>query len=427
MTVGLTPKVNPGIQTGVTNALGGFNRLNDKKYSYFKADDGDSDYPTRPIILAAGQVLRKGTLLQKGRNGTFEAYGSFYQSSVINISGALAATETLTIAGVIFTANGAVTSLQAAKAFENYFNLKQAGASAQDILDDQYTSLGTWSGTYSGTFDLIVDVASIADADGVASINVVVSSKAAGTPVTAATASENGGLTITNTVKGIPGKATVVFNGASFANTNTIIIGGVTFTAGSAGATPEQIVAAFVAGSVAGGSTVGVLSGTNTGWTFVAEAGSRELTAISTTANTTAGELIVGGTQTAQINVIPVVGAETKVYGILTHDVNATAVDTPASMFIEGDFWYVKDDPSVVSVRWYYVPGVPSTNLGAGVTIDDNGAVDFVANADGTYTACSYYNTGVTSFLQALDLMQNSVGEFNLRSSELKQGELADA
>ena len=46
MTVGLTPKVNPGIQTGVTNALGGFNRLNDKKYSYFKADDGDSDYPS---------------------------------------------------------------------------------------------------------------------------------------------------------------------------------------------------------------------------------------------------------------------------------------------------------------------------------------------------------------------------------------------
>ena len=84
MTVGLTPKVNPGIQTGVTNALGGFNRLNDKKYSYFKADDGDSDYPTRPIVLAAGQVLRKGTLLQKGRNGTFEAYGSFYQSSIMN-------------------------------------------------------------------------------------------------------------------------------------------------------------------------------------------------------------------------------------------------------------------------------------------------------------------------------------------------------
>ena len=187
---------------------------------------------------------------------------------------------------------------------------------------------------------------------------------------------------------------------AALTSTQTMIIGGLTFTAGSAGATALQmaavwsgladgvgfaaaaasILAAGIAVTV-GTFTAGTLTGWNTGKQASTTTGAvngiptvtltNQVPFTSTSAFTNATDLAATGTGTAPtLSIVQGATSFPVIAGVLLNDVNATGADVDATVFTEASFW-------ASALVWY-----------------NDVTVDTVTNWDGTTTACTAYNTG---------------------------------
>jgi S-layer protein len=94
----------------------------------------------------------------------------------------------------------------------------------------------------------------------------------------------------------------------------TLTVGGLTFTAGSAGTTPAQTAAAFAnlrAGALQGNSVLGTYSGAFSGWNTSAVTGAASVVFTSATANTAASAPSFGGTGTAPTATVVTTGVTT--------------------------------------------------------------------------------------------------------------------
>lgn len=167
--------------------------------------------------------------------------------------------------------------------------------------------------------------------------------------------------------------AQIAFSG-TVASGHTVIIGGLTLTA-SASMTAAEVVTAFVTQK----TTKGAFTGTLAGWELTAVPNSTTtLWAYSTTALTNVTDFAITGTHGSLTHSITTVaGSSTfqKPAGILAFDVDASAGDTPASMYYEAAVW-------ADALVW---------------GVDTSRAV--VVKADGTTVACTPYNTGAGTAL----------------------------
>ena len=187
---------------------------------------------------------------------------------------------------------------------------------------------------------------------------------------------------------------------AALTSTQTQIIGGLTFTTGSGGASALQMAAiwsgladgtGYVAASaaiLAAGipTTVGVFTaGTLTGWNSDKQAsvttgavnGIPTITLTNQTTFTSTGGLAnvtdIAGTGTGTAPVLSIVQGTTTfpfIAGVLLNDVNASSADVDATAYVEASFW-------ASALVWL---------------VDVN--ADTVTNWDGSTTACTAYNTG---------------------------------
>ena len=466
-TVGNTIYVNPNAGPTGLSPLGGAQRFPDKRWSWFKRDNATSDYKTRRIVLAAGQVLKKGTFLQSLPNGEMIAHGAFTQNSTVLLSNTgMSAGDTLKIGNITYTAAQALTPLQIANAFaaysinntEGYPTLSAAQNTANlTALSPTLGSFSAWvpgwnytvdqnsvqqyglnepaTGTAGLTANTTVGIALIAESTGYVS--------SAGAFANAVyTAASTSTLTVATFYDSIPGNASIQATG-SLTSAQTAVIGGITFTAAAGGATAAQVLSAIsliasgalsttgtftnglvtvTSGAVTatvGGTSLGALTGTNAGWNFAIGFGSSVLNATATPINSTNGIIATSGSLTlliGQSNVTALIS------GLLAFDVNASSAPTVAQSFIDGDFW-------AEGLQWNNHP-LPSTVTvptpgGAGYTGQTNG-YDYVVNGDGTITACTAYWTGVNTLLDAQKFLENLSGTvwFTLGSWQEKAGEI---
>jgi hypothetical protein len=198
---------------------------------------------------------------------------------------------------------------------------------------------------------------------------------------------------------GITESALVTINGAlAAAATLTVGTTGIVFTVGSAGATIEQLVnamsvlvggdstttanAALLAAGIP--TTVGTFtSGTAPAFNFN-KVDANTVVANATTSASNVTDLAVAASAGTAPTVTKTEGTATfnKIAGMTVYDVNATAGDVDASVFIEAAFY-------AQGPLW---------------AVDT--AVDTVANADGTTTACTTYNTGCAGTSAASNLLK---------------------
>lgn len=405
---------NPGLGGAAVSAFGGMKRGPDQRFDYFFVD-GHTE--TTPVKLAAGQILKARTWLQRNAAGEAEAYGAFETAYALTIDGTWVSGETAVIAGITLTLTADATDEEIVAAFAAYSDLQKAGQSAS-IGTTPETSIGIWTGTWTGSWTFAVDENSLDDS--ATASRLIVSSTVPLTQVTAlATPTETAASgTIAVALKSSAGEAILAFSGTNLPNAGTVTIGGVVFTAGASTATPAQIVAAFVAGSVAGGSGVGALSGTNAGFTFSAATGSNLLKVSANSSNTTPTLLNVQtSATTAQLNIMQAPVTNKKVIGMLVYDINANSAAAWTSMFTEAHVYFE-------GCKWENTPGLPATTPAVGQE-DTYEGVDYVVNGDGTVSQCSAYYTGINDYSSALQFIENSAGgtEFKITSWELTPGE----
>lgn len=466
-TVGNTIFVNPNAgQTGAS-PLGGAQRFPDRRWSWFKRDNATSDYKTRRIVLAAGQVLKKGTFLQSLPNGEMIAHGAFTQNSTVLLSNTgMSAGDTLKIGNITYTAVQALTPLQIANAWAAYSINNTDGypalSAAQNTANLAALSptLGTFSAWIPG-WNYTVDQNSVQQyqlnepATGTAglaantTVGIALIAESTGYVAGAGafanavyTAASTSTLTVATFYDSVPGYVTIQATG-SLTSGQTAVIGGITFTAAAGGATAAQALSAIslitsgavsttgtftngfvtvTAGAVTatvGGTSLGALTGTNAGWTFATGFGSSILTAIATPVNNANGIISASG------NLTTVVGQSNStapVAGLLVIDTNATSGATTTQSYVDGDFW-------AEGLQWNNHP-LPSTVTvpapgGAGYTGQNNG-YDYVVNGDGTATACTAYWTGVNTLLDAQKFLENVAGNvwYTIGSWQEKAGEI---
>lgn len=175
---------------------------------------------------------------------------------------------------------------------------------------------------------------------------------------------------------GFSESATVKF--VDIAAASTIIIAGLTFTAGGSGTTAAQLATSWadipsgtgyaaVTSAVGGTFTAGTLTGYFTESTDEADT----VRFNSATALVNATDVAVTGTGAAPTVVITGgTTAKDPIAGVTLFDVDASGGDTKAEVYLEASFW---DSALVWSV---------------------NPAVDTITKADGTTVACTTYNTG---------------------------------
>jgi len=188
----------------------------------------------------------------------------------------------------------------------------------------------------------------------------------------------------------------------------TIILGGLTWTAGGSGTTAAQLATAFasiadstgyadLADRTDGGSFT---AGTLTGWD-TQEVEADGITVLFT-ATTAAAMTDLADTGTGDDPTVTIVqyAASNKVAGLLAMDVNATSGDTEAQMYISGNFWEE-------AINW-------------GVNV----AVDTVENSDGTTTACTAYETGCYTSLLRQKLVEQAAGGTNFQIGTFTDGEV---
>lgn len=179
----------------------------------------------------------------------------------------------------------------------------------------------------------------------------------------------------------------------------TMILAGLTFTAGGSGATAAQLASAWA--GIAAGATAASLtsvtnsthggtftSGTMTGY-FTESVDSNTVVFNSATSLTNATDVAATGTGAGSATITITAGTTTKnmVAGILTHDVDASAGDVDASAYEEACFW----DTAIV---W---------------AVDTS--VDTITKADGSTVAVTTYNTGASGTSKASFLLKQKALE----------------
>ncbi len=153
----------------------------------------------------------------------------------------------------------------------------------------------------------------------------------------------------------------------------TLVMAGLTFTAGTNGTTIDQLVKAFdglSAGYTGGTVTGGVFTGTLTGYD-VAKVDADSVVFNSTTANIDAVN-VANATGTGTVTISITAGDTTfaPVAGVLLYDVDASAGDVVAEAYTKASFW-------ADAINWQSDP-----------------LADTITLADGTTKAVTAYNTG---------------------------------
>lgn len=177
---------------------------------------------------------------------------------------------------------------------------------------------------------------------------------------------------------------------ATITTTQTLILGGLTFTAGTGSVTAAQLVTIwrdFADGTTAAtantellarginATTVGTFTaGTLTGWNTQNHDVVDKVLFTSTTALSDVTNLADTGTATdPTITTVAGVATFPTIVGVNLYDVDASAADVQAEVFTEASFW-------ASALTWY----VDST-------------ADTITIHDGTTVACTAYNTGTVS------------------------------
>lgn len=178
----------------------------------------------------------------------------------------------------------------------------------------------------------------------------------------------------------------------------TLIIAGLTFTAGASGTTATQLAKAwaglsdgYTGGTVTGGTFTGTLTGYST------EAVDADTVVFNaTSANTNATDIVATGTGAAAATITIVQGdtAMAPIAGVLAFDVDASAGDVDATAFDDASFW-------ADALVWAVDP-----------------SVDTITLADGSTVACTTYNTGCFGTSKASNLLKQKFVE-NSGFSEL--------
>lgn len=198
---------------------------------------------------------------------------------------------------------------------------------------------------------------------------------------------------------GLTESATVTFT-AALTSGQTMIIAGLTFTAGSAGTTVAQLgtvwaglsdgvtaanaSAAILAAGIA--TTVGTFSaGTLAGYSTTAVTTSK--VRFDGTSAAAATDVAATGTGTAPTIVISQYAALNKIAGVLAFDVDASSGDVDASAYSEASFW-------ASALVW---------------AVDT--AVDTVTKVDGSTVAVTAYNTGCAGTSTASNLLKQKFVE----------------
>ena len=199
--------------------------------------------------------------------------------------------------------------------------------------------------------------------------------------------SDDAGKLIAHT--GLSESAIVTF--ATITTGKTLILGGLTFTAGTGSVTAAQL--ATIWGDLHDGitaaeanalllardinaTTVGTFTaGTLTGWNTRVYDATGQVIFTSTSALTNVTDLANTGTATDP-TILKQEGVTSfpKIAGVTMYDVDASSADVDAEVFTEASFWA---DALVWSV---------------------NTATDTITLYDGTTVACSAYNTGTTGY-----------------------------
>lgn len=195
--------------------------------------------------------------------------------------------------------------------------------------------------------------------------------------------------------------ATVTF--AAITSGQTLVVGGITFTSGSAGTTAAQLVTIFTSIAPADTSTaanvkilaagiattVGTFTaGTFSGWTVEKSSASAVLFN-SVASVTNPSDLAFTGTATAPtIAIVQGSTALAPVGGVLCYDVDASASDVQAPAYTEASF------------------------MASGLVWAVNPAVDTILKADGvTSVAVTPYNTGCAGTSDASNLLKQKFVE----------------
>ena len=468
-TAGNTIFVNPNIGPSGNSPLGGGQRFPDKYYTWFKRGNATEDYLNRGIVLAAGQVLKRGTWLQSSPNGEMVAHGAFTQNSTVLLSGSMSSGDTLKVGSITYTAATTLTPLQVANAFaalsiDNADGYPSFDATAQatsnPALSATLGSFSAWVPGWNFTVDqntvVEYNASTVADVSGgvagsVVAIGLIAESQGFVSPAgaftnAAYTAASTSTLTVSTFYSSIPGTVTVQLAGSL--TSTTVVIGGITFTFNTNAATGAEVAAAIgliPSGAVSTASTltdglvtvtattgvvtrnagsvvIGTLTGTNAGWNFYHAQNSYELTANATPGNSTNGILATSGTATGLTVMVGQSNTTQGIAGLLLFDTDATAGPTPSRMFTTGDFW-------AEGIQWENHP-LPSTVSvptpgGAGYTGQTNG-YDYVVNASGAAVTCTPYWTGVRTLMDAQKFIENTVGSafFTLGSWQENAGEI---
>jgi hypothetical protein len=198
---------------------------------------------------------------------------------------------------------------------------------------------------------------------------------------------------------------TVVFG--AITSGQTVILGGLTWTAGGSGTTAAQLATAWA--GITAGATHTSLAGRTGGGSFTAGTFTAQYNTIQTSVNTvvfygiTTGNLTdiaSTGTGAASAVVTVVVASTAPVEGLLAMDVDATAGDVEAQMYLSGNFW-------TESILWGVVP-----------------TVDVVTSSAGVNVAVTAYETGARTDLLQQILIGLLAGGTNIQIGNFTEGEV---
>lgn len=193
-------------------------------------------------------------------------------------------------------------------------------------------------------------------------------------------------------------------------NGQTMILAGLTWTAGASGTTVAQLITAWR--DIAAGTGYAALSARTGGGSFTAGTLTGYYTEYldadsvvfnAATALTNATDVAATGTGAAAATIVIVAGTTTfnKIAGMTVYDVDATSADVDAAVYVEGSFWHD-------AIVWAVDP-----------------AVDTITKEDGTTVAVSTYNTGAFGTSAASDLLkQKFVEGSNFEIGFLRTGEV---
>ena len=447
-TVGMQPGTNPNTINPVGNA--GLLRYPDRVDEIFKASDPQMSIRTLEVEIAPNQVLRARTLLEQDPfSGLAKAKGAIQQSFQVALTPDSTAGiqlnpgDTITIAGIVFTATTALGPRDVVDAFVAFGNalvensVIYGSLTATQLVNSlavtggtfNYTSVMLENGAPAYTFREVPENINLFAVGTLGTEVLEVSTNFYYAPnLTGVTATQTTALgsSVALTSKAQGGKIYLQLNGA-LAATQTFSAFGLTFTATGA-ATAANIAQSFLTGAGVNGN----MTGTNQGWIFSSldTTGNGLITAQqdpTTLSVANQSPVFTSSNATLTYNVtyqydIP------GLIGILAHDVNtltgpSAGMVMEAQMYVEGNFYWN-------ALKWENVPPPASNNgifVPQGVGVWGNfpsvNGYDYVVNAGSDITPCTAYWTGVTSYKDAREIFRNATGNTYLRLSNFLAGE----